>query len=186
MRINRAFKTRRRLPGLFRRLLAGILLALGSTAAMAIDEDAMKGAYIHRIMKFVEWPGEVLDSANGRLYFCVLGEERLHALTEALDQKTANNRAIEVVNMTRKDGKSCDAIFVGASEAWRLKSLLAETAGRPILTIGETDNFAEGGGMIEFIFDGNRLGFEINNGAAARAKLSISAQLLLLAKTVYK
>jgi hypothetical protein len=50
--------------------------------------------------------------------------------------------------------------------------------------VGESINFAQGGGMIGFLLEDNKVRFEINLEAAERAKLKISARLLALAKTV--
>jgi hypothetical protein len=50
--------------------------------------------------------------------------------------------------------------------------------------VGEAHNFAEDGGMIEFLLEGNKIRFEINLGAVNAAKLKMSARLLTLAKTV--
>jgi hypothetical protein len=50
--------------------------------------------------------------------------------------------------------------------------------------VGESHNFAEDGGMIEFLLEGNKIRFEINLAAVNAAKLKMSARLLTLAKTV--
>jgi hypothetical protein len=39
--------------------------------------------------------------------------------------------------------------------------------------------------MIRFCMDGKKIHFEVNRGAAESARLKISAQLLLLAKSVF-
>lgn len=53
-----------------------------------------------------------------------------------------------------------------------------------MLTVGDSEHFAEEGGMIGFFLEDNKVRFEINLGAAEQAKLKISARLLALAKTV--
>jgi hypothetical protein len=53
-----------------------------------------------------------------------------------------------------------------------------------VLTVGETEDFAEDGGMIAFLVEENKIRFEINLEAADKAKLKISSKLLALAKTV--
>lgn len=174
------------LPRWLPRLVLGLFLAVGWGEARALDEDAMKGAYLYSLVKFVDWPSAALGPEDGRLFVCVLGDERLNALTDALQSKPVHGRAINVVSLARREARNCQVVFVAASESWRLQSLLSELADRPTLTIGETDRFASRGGMIEFTVNDHRLAFEINNGVAQRSGLHISAQLLQLAKTVYK
>jgi hypothetical protein len=53
-----------------------------------------------------------------------------------------------------------------------------------VLTVGDTEGFAERGGIINLVKDGNRLSFEINPEAAQRAGLVMSSKLLFLGKIV--
>jgi hypothetical protein len=73
---------------------------------------------------------------------------------------------------------------VGGNERKELPPLLAALKDSPVLTIGESDEFAKQGGMIGFSMDNNKVRFDINVDAAGRAKLKISSRLLLLAKSV--
>jgi hypothetical protein len=52
------------------------------------------------------------------------------------------------------------------------------------LTIGETDQFTNLGGMIFLTMEGNRVQFEVNMEAVERAKLRISSKALKLARAV--
>jgi hypothetical protein len=47
--------------------------------------------------------------------------------------------------------------------------------------VGETDRFIETGGMINFVAEGNKIRFQINEVAAESAGLKISSKLLSLA-----
>jgi hypothetical protein len=51
----------------------------------------------------------------------------------------------------------------------------------PVLTVGETERFTQTGGMINFIMEGNKIRFEINDETAKKAGLKISSKLLSLA-----
>jgi hypothetical protein len=51
-----------------------------------------------------------------------------------------------------------------------------------VLTVGETDKFTQSGGLINFITEGDKVRFEINNDSARSAGLQISSKLLALAK----
>jgi hypothetical protein len=77
----------------------------------------------------------------------------------------------------------CHALFAGArSEA--AAAVLKAAAGRPVLTIGETDRFFEAGGIIVLKVVDRRVRFEVNTTNAQKAGLRISAQLLGLAAAV--
>jgi hypothetical protein len=57
-------------------------------------------------------------------------------------------------------------------------------SGGTVLTIGETDRFAQAGGMIRLIIDEGRVRFDVNIVSAERAGLKVSSQLLKLARKV--
>jgi hypothetical protein len=62
--------------------------------------------------------------------------------------------------------------------------MLDEVKGAPILTVGDGDAFASGGGMIGLFVEDGRMRFAINTEAAHRAGLRFSSKLLNLAKIV--
>lgn len=78
---------------------------------------------------------------------------------------------------------SIRSISPGA-ENKRASSIRANVKGSAVLTTGESESFAEDGGIIEFCLEGNKIRFEINLGAVNAAKVKMSARLLALAKTV--
>jgi hypothetical protein len=77
----------------------------------------------------------------------------------------------------------CQALFIAASEKPRLSKIVGDVKNRPVLTVSEVEGFAErGGGMVNLVTGPNRIIMEINREAAGQAKLSLSSQLLRLAK----
>jgi len=83
------------------------------------------------------------------------------------------------------DLKSCHIVFIPASEKSRAREVLAaiKEQGLPILTVGETDDFYQAGGMIEFVIENEQVHFRINNASARDAGLKISSKLLTLSKS---
>jgi hypothetical protein len=56
----------------------------------------------------------------------------------------------------------------------------------PILTVGESDDFLDQGGMFNLFFEDKQLRFEVNQTPAENAKLTVSSKLLRLAKKARK
>ena len=79
------------------------------------------------------------------------------------------------------EATNCHILFVSTSEKPRLTQILGGLKGSSVLTVGEMDRFTESGGMINFVKVGTKIRFQINNEAAANAKLKISSKLLNLA-----
>lgn len=83
-----------------------------------------------------------------------------------------------------EDIKACQILFISQSETKRLEQILEELKGRSILMVGETEGFAKGGGMIQFVNEQNKIRFKINVEAAKAANLTISSKLLRAAEIV--
>lgn len=106
-------------------------------------------------------------------------------LDKSVAGKSAGNLPLRVQHL--KEGEAiegCQVLFLAAGERRRQGEELARAGGHPVLTVGESNHFAEDGGIIGFCRVENKLRFEINLGVAEKANLKISAKLLALAKTV--
>jgi hypothetical protein len=173
--------------------LAIALFGIASAKAQpAASEYEVKAAFLYNFIKFVEWPPKAYFDRNAPLIIGVLGENPFSSPSEAtnyLDQavtgKIINERKIVVKYSDRlADLTHCQLLFVGKSERNRIKDILANVSGMTILTVGETDNFCQQGGVINFVMQSEKVRFEINVGAAEKAGLKISSKLLNVAKVV--
>jgi hypothetical protein len=80
---------------------------------------------------------------------------------------------------------ACQLAFIGPSERARLKQILSNTSGRPILTVSDSEGFAQQGVLINLLLDEDgHVRFEISSQEVRRSGLKISAQLLRLARLV--
>ncbi len=160
--------------------LLGLLLALPLTAS-AQSEAAVKAAFIYNFTKYTEWPPEGGDT----MQLCLLGktDPLLSALME-LQGKQSQGRRILVHSVERETLNGCRVIVVGISEEDYLADILRSAQKQPALTVSEIDRFIDAGGMIGLVVDNARVQFEINAGAAERAKLKFSAQMMKLAHRV--
>ena len=91
-----------------------------------------------------------------------------------------------VIRRTSEVGalRSCHVVFLPASEINHFRELSSSLGNLSVLLVGETEGFAESGGVINFILENERVRFEISPSAAARVHLKISSKLLQLAVIV--
>ena len=165
------------------RLVVALCAAMPAIAAQAQpSEYEVKAAFVHNIAKFVEWPAV---PASGLARLCLLGEDPSGGAFDMLQGKPIGGLRWEVVKVDAGNGlKACRVLFIAPSERADLGRILAKMEGSPVLTVGDTDGYAEQGVMVNFYPEGGRVRFEINRAAAARAGLAISSQLLRLARLV--
>jgi hypothetical protein len=168
-----------------RRLLVAVLLCASMAPTSAQDvglEYRVKAAYLFNFTKFVEWPSTAF--VGGRSFsfsICVAGRNPFGpALTATLVGETAAGLPLAARLVNAGGAAGCHVLFVpaGVSPAPYLRAV----GKSPVLTVGESPDFLDQGGAINFILDGGRVRFEINQAAAARAQLRISSRLLQLGR----
>lgn len=154
-----------------------------STHAYAeYSEYEVKAAFLFHFVQFVKWP----SAPAGPVTVGILGDDPFGgALGKAIQDEVNEGRKVAVKRSRKvEDLKSCQIVFVSSSERANLTGILAVLAGAHVLTVGDYEGFVKQGGTIGFTFGGEKVRFEINNGAARRSGLEISSRLLKLASRV--
>jgi hypothetical protein len=172
--------------------LAVLLIAISGAPPKVVggssgtSEYDVKTAFLFHFAQFVEWPPEAFKDTNSPLTYCTIGEDPFRgALDESLKGKSIGNRPLRVQHLQQLEQiEGCQVLFIATAEKKRQGEELASAEGHAVLTVGETEHFAQQGGIIGFCLEQNKIRFEINLEAAGKAKLKISAKLLTLAKTV--
>lgn len=167
-------------------LLGAILGAANCMSAQAEPptEYEVKAAYIHNTAKFVEWPAASTGFA-GSLKLCVLGQDPFGNALNVLRGKAIHDKVWEVVHANSDTNlRECGALFIAASERRNLRQILDATKDSPVLTMGDSDGYAQQGVMVNFYLQDNMVRIEINTDAVKRSGLNIGSQLLKLARIV--
>ena len=185
-----------RMP-LVRAALAAIAVAATALLAPAAPgaatpspprEHDVKAAFLYHFAQLVDWP--VGAAAPGAPFVIgVVGPDPFgSALDQALGGKFVRSLPIRLRrfgSVSALERARVHVLFVGGSDAGLHERALNGVSGRPVLTVGESDGFAERGGMIGFrVTREGRVGFDINARRAEQAGLRISSQLLKLARIV--
>jgi hypothetical protein len=150
-------------------------------------EYQVKAAYLYSFGRFVEWPATAPSGAPN-FVVCVLGDDPFgRLLDEATGDATIRAKPVTIRRLARlEDGVECDTLFVSASEEPRLGRILKGLEGKPVLTVGDSPQFAQRGGMIGFSLDGGRVRFTVNIEAAQDAGLMMQSELLRVAAAVLR
>src|SRR5687768_5367437 len=94
-------------------------------------------------------------------------------LSILIKDKKAHGRAFTVKKMsTVQEAKDAQILFVAAAESRRMPQINDVIKNLPTLTVGESEQFFDSGGMINFLFKDKQLRFEINVTAAERCNLT--------------
>jgi uncharacterized protein DUF4154 len=153
-----------------------------------VDEYQVKAAYVYNFAKFVEWPPQSFDSADAPLRLCVWNDSSFQADLERIvsGKKIATHLVTVLAIRKEEQVKGCHLMFVGAAQMKRTRNLLAEWKKASVLTVGESGDFLESGGIINFVLQNEQVQFDVNSKAAADAGLQISSRVLSLARSVQR
>jgi hypothetical protein len=169
-------------------VLGVVALFLSGTRAQSpsAGEYQVKAAFLFNFAKFVEWPPSSFSDASAPLRICVLGRDPFgEELRNITKEKMVNGRKLEVTQaLDLQVARTCHILFIASSETARLKQIFESLRGTDALTVGDTKDFVEQGGMINFVLENSRVQFEVNRKAAEQGGLKISSKLLSVARLV--
>lgn len=168
-------------------LLAWCLMGITTAHAQERlpNEYQVKLAFLYNFARFVEWPETSFAGPGSPIILGILGDDPFGSALETVRGKTINGRKLLVNRFRDVDDISvCHILFVSSSEKQNLPRIAAFLRQPGILSVGDLGKFAQKGGVINFVVENNRVGFEINVEAGKRAGLRISSKLLSLARIV--
>jgi uncharacterized protein DUF4154 len=147
-------------------------------------EYKIKAAYLLNFAKFVDWPTNRFPTPTTPIRVGVLGKDPFGSdLERTIGGRIIEGRKCEIVRTDDADAAlSCHIVFISSSERKQAASLLEKLHRGNVLTVGESEQFIEQGGIIQFYLYDNTVRFEINKQQAEKAKLRISSKLLQVAK----
>jgi len=190
------FRTLVASPSRWRTYAAGVLLlalAFAGTPLQAAagspgraDSREVKAVFLVNFLSFTEWPATKLGQAPARLVIAVLGDPSFGAVVEkAAAGHTVNGRPIAVqIVESPEQAMGAHLVFIASSQTRRLPAVLRTLASATVLTVSDTDGFAQEGVAINLYTFDNRVRIEVNSTAAARAGVHLSANLMRLARVV--
>ena len=160
------------------------LTTLGSEGSQL--EYKVKAGYLYNFAKLVEWPAAMLPAPDSPFVIAVLdGGEALPVVKALLEGKALNGHAVHVKSAPAGSiERDVHILFVTRAAKETPEEIEVALGGAATLLVGETDGFAQRGGIINFVMVDSSVKFEANPAAAGRSHLTLGSQLLKLAIVV--
>ncbi len=174
-------------------ILCGALLPLWLGAAeiraaekRILSEYEVKAALIYKLTLFVDWPASAFPHNEAPVVIGVLGQDPFGPhLRKIIEGKRIRNRPLVLKPChDLAEAKACHVLFVSSSEKPNFSDILADLRNQSALTVGDVENFAAQGGIINLLLAERTVRLQINPDAARRAGLRISSQVLEMAQIV--
>jgi len=167
------------------RFICGVMMAIAmadGACGQMVDEYQVKAAFLFNFAKFVEWPPNSFASPADPISICVLGSNPFgHTLEDVVRGKSVDGHGFAVRDIGKMNqAAGCQILYIAGS-----KKQTVEQPPAGVLIVGESERFAQSGGIIGFRLEGGKVRLEINVEAAEQRKLRISSKLLSLAEIVH-
>ena len=176
--------------GLIGLLWLSLMLGHGSLAARAdtaLSEYEVKAAFLFNFTRFVEWPAPAFTATNSPFVIGVVGPDPFgKSLDDVVRDASVHGHPIEVKRFHVDDDLgNCHVVFLSRSIRDKVDPVLRELAGRPILTVADSEGLAAKGVMLNLLLvDGSIKRIEVNLKASTACGIQISSKLLSLARIV--
>jgi len=148
-------------------------------------EYRVKAEFIERFTHFIEWPPTAFAGPDAPFVLCVVGRTPVTGYLEAMARvRRIRDRRVELRRLgPTAELSACHLVFIASDERAYLKQILARVAGRPIVTVADSEGFGRAGVLINLVLDGEgRVRFEISAAGARQSALTLNAQLLRLSR----
>jgi hypothetical protein len=151
-----------------------------------LPEYVLKAGFLFNFAKYVEWPAEAFDGPAAPIRIGIVGKDPFgEILNKTLKDKVVNGRPFLIERAGEpSDLKRCHILFVSRAEKGRIAAILDQVRAWGVLTVGEDAGFAQAGGSITILIEGDAPKLEINPEAALAHNVKIHSKLLKVATIV--
>lgn len=188
---------------LVRSLVAGIVLLLATVLPCSpsgvhaqpdrdvLHEYELKAIYLYNFLQFVQWPKELCPADGGITgEIIVIGDSPINRSLETLRRELKKTRNLDLSIRFYKDFQAgidfgqCSLIFIARGEIRNIDKILDHTRGKPVLTVGDTEECLDQGCMIALLSRMNKVRWAVNRNSTEQAGLRMNARLLEMAVKV--
>ena len=164
------------------------LISTKATAQETVSRAyVIKAGFIYNFTRFVKWPPtENPSERNSEFNICVTGDNPFGSILHRLEEKYRfKERPLKIkLDVSHADLQGCHILFVSFSERFNVEQIVEQTKDFPILTLGDTEGFAERGININLLVAENKVKFQIGKQCLDAKGFKVSSELLDLATIV--
>jgi len=171
--------------------LASVILCLVLPVSLfSIEDEYYRKAALFRVFsQHIKWPENPGKNDRSQPFIIgVIGENPFGDILEKAylqTKKKIKDKNVEIRFIAKmQEIEGCHILFIAKSVGNELDDIVALTANKPILTIGEKKGFAEKGVLFNLYISGGQIRFEINALALRESGLIVDSQLLSVARIV--
>jgi hypothetical protein len=183
-------------------LLGAAPVGVAPARTRAPGEVEIEAAYLVNFLRYTQWPSTQAPAAGSNYVVTVVGSQAAADSVRAVCSAAngIEGRGIEVRWLPQARGsreapfdspqdaqaraqlRGSHLVFFHRSSGPVHPQVLDDLAGTPVLTVSDTDDFTQQGGMLGLVRSNGRIVFQANTGAIRGSGLLVSAKVLKLAR----
>lgn len=185
-----------RMPDTMLRRVSDLFPGLGTVVVLLIvllptgissqeNPYTVKAAFLRNFARYVDWPAHSFPNNGEAWHIGILGQDPFGNILEAtFHNRTEQNHPFEVFRAKLlEELPECHVIFIAYRDAAQRRATLSKLRNRPVLTVGDADNFLWDGGIIQFQVT-DRVRMAINLDQARASSLTIQTKMLEVATDI--
>ena len=148
---------------------------------------AIKAGFIYNFTRFIKWPSpSKFNSSNNDYNICVIGDNPFGSILDRLEKKHRSKKHPLKIkhDVTSNDFEGCHILFVSFSERFNVEKIVEAARDHQVLTVGDTEGYAERGIDINLLVIKNKVRFEISKNCVSEKGFKVSSELYDLATIV--
>jgi len=172
-------------------LAVGVALLAGVPAARAESgaprDYQVKAAFLINFPRYVNWPASTFAESNSPVTVAIFGDDNMAGEFANMIEggRMVDGHPLQLKRISKvEEIPGCQILYVADSERSRMPDILERIKGAGILTVGESEDFLEQGGIIQLVNRDRKIRIQVNLNAASQAQLRISSRLLVVADAV--
>jgi hypothetical protein len=172
--------------GIFVLMMSLSLVAVSPTHAVTFEESQTKADFLYHFFHFIKWPSRGAEETRKPLVFCAFDKGPVeNALQQLIMAPQARDPTVFFGLISDpSEASTCNYIFISGAKKHLIADAIESTYGKAILTVSDSEGFAQQGGMIELAHWGTRIHVLINLQNVTASGLKASSKLLQIATIV--
>lgn len=173
-----------KLRGILRTISIGLITCLLVLPGLGASQDRkrpteVEAAFLRNFAHYVEWPTHAFADEQAPWVIGILGDDPFGDILEAtFNNRVEKGRAFTVVRAQGLEAlPASHIVFIAYKSAAQRRWALDHMKNKPVLTVGDTPDFLQEGGVIQFKVD-DRVHISINLDQARAVALTIQTKML--------
>lgn len=172
------------------RFIFGVALTVmlcGVQGAFANGDAVIKAKFLYNLALLSDWPTSSFSSPNAPFHFCTLNAEDVSAALNFMAiGKEIDGHAVKVVEIQDPaETSNCQVLFSSITRNSEMQKLGAAVSGKQIMSVADSEEFAERGGAIGLSMLDGKISFTVNGTNIARTQIQVDKRLLKLGKVIW-